>query len=111
MQAPSRLALNPSAVSIPLDVEIQQDRQRRMQRGVDEEGYLSDMGTPHIWDVKDSQLIIRPPKRKVSPRMASRWPVVGALKWHQLTRVRLLLKKPGLSLLILDMGMLKVRDK
>ena len=77
MQAPSRLALNPSAVSIPLDVEIQQDRQRRMQRGVDEEGYLSEMGTPHIWDVKDSQLIIRPPKRKVSPRMASRWPVVG----------------------------------
>ena len=77
MEAPSRFSLNPSAVSIPLDEEIQQDRERRKPRGVDEQGYLPESATPHIWDIKDSQLTVKPPANKVSPRMASRWPVVG----------------------------------
>jgi len=77
MQAPSRLALNPSAVSIPLDIEIQQDRERRKPRSVDSEGYFFDSATPHIWGLENSQLLRKPRKNSVSPRMASRWPVVG----------------------------------
>ena len=77
MQPPSRLPLNPSAVSIPLDIEIQHDRERRTQRGLDAEGYLPQTAIPHLWGLEDKRLIISPPKNKVSPRKASRWPVVG----------------------------------
>jgi len=77
MQPPSRLPLNPPAVSIPLDIEIQHDRERRIQRGLDEQGYLPESAIPYLWGIEDLRLIVSPPKNKVSPRMASRWPVVG----------------------------------
>ena len=77
VQAPSRVALNPSAVSIPLDVEIQEDRERRQPRRVDGEGYLLESATPHIWAIENSLLLRKSPKKSTSPRMASRWPVVG----------------------------------
>ena len=77
MQPPSRPALNPSAISIPLDVEIQADRERRQPRLVDGEGYLPAAAQPHIWAVDKDVLLRTHRNAGVRPRKAARWPVVG----------------------------------
>ncbi len=78
MQAPSRPALNPNAISIPLDVEIQGDRERRQPRLVDEQGYLPEGADEHIWAVgKDLLLRTTRGKGSIPPRLAARWPVIG----------------------------------
>lgn len=78
MQPPSRTALNPSAISIPFDVEIQEDRERRQPRITDDDGYLPPEAHPHLWAV-DKKLLLRQHRGKdaVRARNAAHWPVIG----------------------------------
>ncbi len=78
MQPPSRTALNPSAITIPIDVEIQDDRERRQPRITDDEGYLPAEASPHIWAV-DKKLLLRQHRGKhaITARKAAHWPVIG----------------------------------
>jgi len=78
MQPPSRTALNPSAITIPIDVEIQDDRERRQPRITDDEGYLPAEASLHIWAV-DKKLLLRQHRGKhaITARKAAHWPVIG----------------------------------
>ena len=80
MRAASRPALNPAAISIPLDVEIQSDRERRQPRNTDDEGYLPEAAQPHIWAIQKDQLLRTHIGAGLRPRLATRWPVVGGPK-------------------------------
>ena len=77
MRAASRPALNPASISIPLDVEIQSDRERRQPRNTDDEGYLPEAAQPHIWAIEKDQLLRTHRGAGLRPRLATRWPVVG----------------------------------
>ena len=76
---PSRSPINPSAVSIGFDPELQADRQRRQPRNSIEDGYLPDSATPHLLSFESSSLFARTPKGVVEPRRNHRWPVIGGI--------------------------------
>ncbi len=77
MQPPSRSPLNPRAVSIPLDIALQRDRERREPKELGPQGYLPEENRPSVWGIGSNDLLRKPPASKVSPRAADRWPVIG----------------------------------
>ena len=100
-----------SSLTAPADIEIQHDRERRTQRGLDAEGYLPQTAIPHLWGLEDKRLIISPPKNKVSPRRASRWPVVGGSRMASIDPRPLHQKQRVQSPSIRDTDTLTVRVK
>ncbi len=77
MQSPSRPPLNPNAVSIPIDVLVQRDIERRRPEEIDEEGYLKEDSKFMISGLLKDELLRKIVKGKPSPRSAQKWPVIG----------------------------------
>lgn len=78
-QPPSRPPINPSAVSIGLDFEMQEDRQRRQPCISDDDGYLPSSATPHVLSFERTSLNARTPEGVAEPRNNPRWPVIGGV--------------------------------
>ena len=71
--------LNPSSVSIPMDPNLQRDRERRQPIIAGLDGYLPDSEVPHIFSLERSRLHGKPPDGVEPPRANQRWPVVGGV--------------------------------
>lgn len=78
-QPPSRPPINPSAVSIGLDFEMQVDRQRRQPFRSEDDGYLPSSASPHVLSFERSSLNARTPEGVAHPRNNPRWPVIGGV--------------------------------
>ena len=78
MQPPSRSPLNPTSISIPIDVLIQRDIERRRPDLPDDEGYLPLDSKFMITGLLKDELLRNPISKKIEPRNASNWPVIGA---------------------------------
>ena len=76
---PSRPPINPSAVSVGLDPEMQSDRQRRQPFRADEDGYLPKSALPYILSLETASLNAKTPDGVEEPRNNPRWPVVGGI--------------------------------
>ncbi len=70
--------LNPRSITIPLDRELQRDRERRQPRKADDEGYLPEKFRDRIISFDYEDLIRKTPDGVEAPRNANRWPVIGA---------------------------------
>ena len=80
MLLPGRPPLNPSAVSISMDSELQRDRQRRQPSHADDDGYLAKAAASHLFSIDRKDLTrLRTPAGIKPPRSHDRWPVVGGL--------------------------------
>ena len=79
MLPPNKIPLNPSSVTIPLDRELQRDRERRQPKKADEAGYLKPENRNRIIQFDYEDLIRKTPKGTEKPRYAQTWPVIGAL--------------------------------
>mgnify|MGYP001180459754 CR=1 FL=1 len=77
MQFPSRPPLNPTAVSIPLDVLIQRDIERRRPEEIDDEGYIPEDSKFIITGLLKDELLRKIINSKPDPRSAKKWPVIG----------------------------------
>lgn len=74
-----RPPLNPSAISISMDSELQRDRERRQPIHADDDGYLAQDSAQHLLSIDRTDLIRRVPTGIEPPRSNDRWPVVGGL--------------------------------
>ena len=72
-----RPPLNPSAISISMDSELQRDRERRQPSHANDDGYLSQTSTQHLFSIDRTDLTRRVPTGIKTPRSHDRWPVVG----------------------------------
>lgn len=79
MMPPSKSPLNPSSITIPLDRELQRDRERRQPKKADEGGYLPSESRNRVLHFDNDDLTRRVPKAVEAPRFAEMWPVIGAL--------------------------------
>ena len=69
--------LNPSAISISMDSELQHDRERRQPSHADDDGYLAQTSVQHLFSIDRTDLTRRTPPDIEPPRSHDRWPVVG----------------------------------
>jgi hypothetical protein len=69
--------INPSSISIPFDIQLQRERERRQPDIVGENHYLSFDSRDHIFYVNDSDLSRKTPPGITMPREFSSWPVIG----------------------------------
>ncbi len=76
---PSMPLINPSAVSIPIDPDVQRDRERRQPSIADEDGYLPEDAGEHIFSLEGLKFHGKNPPGVEDPRSNQRWPVVGGL--------------------------------
>ena len=81
MISPERPPLNPDSISIPLDVELQRDREARQPTNVGPDGHFSDAALNHFTSI-DTDLLIKSGSKyadeegnKHTPRSSDRWPV------------------------------------
>ena len=79
MKPPERPPINPHSISIPLDVELQRDREARQPTRSGSDGYLSPTDSIRIISVDPSDFSRKVPEGYEAPREASRWPLVGAI--------------------------------
>ena len=79
MLPPNNPLLNASSVTIPLDRELQRDRERRQPKRADEGGYLKPENRNRIIQFDYEDLVRKAPKGIEKPRYAQTWPVIGAL--------------------------------
>ena len=77
MHPSTRPPLNPSAVSISVDPELQRDRERRQPSHTEDDGYLANGSSRHLFSFDRADLTRRPPVGTEPPRSNLRWPVVG----------------------------------
>ena len=73
----ARAPLNPSAISVSMDSELQHDRERRQPSHADDDGYLAQTSVQHLFSIDRTDLTRRTPPGIESPRSHDRWPVVG----------------------------------
>ena len=73
----ARAPLNPSAISVSMDSELQHDRERRQPSHADDDGYLAQTSVQHLFSIDRIDLTRRTPPGIESPRSHDRWPVVG----------------------------------
>ena len=73
----ARPPLNPSAVSISMDSELQRDRERRQPSHAEDDGYLAEDSSQHLLSFDRADLTRRAPAEIEPPRSNLRWPVVG----------------------------------
>ena len=78
MKNSSNPPLNPSAITIPLDVELQRDRERRQPSKADSEGYLPAEYRNRVILFDYDDLTRKTPEGVENPRNSTRWPVIGA---------------------------------
>jgi hypothetical protein len=71
MIPPRRPPLNPDSISIPLDVELQRDRQARQPNNRGPDGHFSEYALSHHVSIDTDDLT----RRIGTPRSADRWPV------------------------------------
>ena len=76
---PLRKPINPSAVTIGLDYDLQADRQRRQSVRTEEDGYLASSSIPTLFSFDRLSLSARKPEGVIEPRNNPRWPVVGGI--------------------------------
>ena len=79
MLPPARAPLNPSAISVSMDSELQRDRERRQPSHADEDGYLTQASVQHLFSINRADLVRQTPPGIEPPRSHDRWPVVGGL--------------------------------
>ena len=70
--------LNPSSITIPLDRELQRDRERRQPRKANDEGYLPSKYRNRVISFDYEDLTRKTPRDAESPRSTVDWPVIGA---------------------------------
>ena len=73
----ARAPLNPSAISVSMDSELQHDRERRQPSHADDDGYLAQTSIQHLFSIDRTDLTRRTPPDIEPPRSHDRWPVVG----------------------------------
>ena len=73
----ARAPLNPSAISVSMDSELQHDRERRQPSHADDDGYLAQTSVQHLFSIDRTDLTRRIPPGIEPPRSHDRWPVVG----------------------------------
>ena len=73
----ARAPLNPSAISVSMDSELQHDRERRQPSHADDDGYLAQTSVQHLFSIDRIDLTRRTPPGIEPPRSHDRWPVVG----------------------------------
>ena len=73
----ARAPLNPSAISVSMDSELQHDRERRQPSHADDDGYLAQTSIQHLFSIDRTDLTRRTPPGIEPPRSHDRWPVVG----------------------------------
>ena len=73
----ARAPLNPSAISVSMDSELQHDRERRQPSHADDDGYLAQTSVQYLFSIDRTDLTRRTPPGIESPRSHDRWPVVG----------------------------------
>jgi len=78
-KAPTNAPINPSAVSIPIDPQVQRDRERRQPSIADSDGYLPDDSKKHILSLDGLKFHGKTPSGVETPRTNQRWPVVGGI--------------------------------
>ena len=78
MKKSSNPPLNPSAITIPLDIELQRDRERRQPSKADSEGYLPTEYRNRVILFDYEDLTRKTPEGVENPRNSTRWPVIGA---------------------------------
>lgn len=78
MKASINPPLNPSAITIPLDRDLQRDRERRQPRKADDEGYLPEGYRNRVISFDYEDLTRKTPDGVEPPRNSTRWPVIGA---------------------------------
>lgn len=76
-KAPTKSPINPSAVSIPIDLHVQRDRERRQPSIADADGYLPEDSNKHIFSLEGLKFHGKTPSEVETPRTNQRWPVVG----------------------------------
>jgi len=76
---PSTPPINPSAISIPIDPNVQRDRERRQPSIADEDGYLPEDAGEHLFSLEGLKFHGKSPPGAENPRNNQRWPVVGGL--------------------------------
>lgn len=79
MKNSSNPPLNPSAITIPLDVDLQRDRERRQPVKADNEGYLPSEYRNRVILFDHDDLTRKTPEGVDNPRSFTRWPVIGAI--------------------------------
>ena len=73
----ARAPLNPNAISVSMDSELQHDRERRQPSHADDDGYLAQTSVQYLFSIDRTDLTRRTPPGIESPRSHDRWPVVG----------------------------------
>ena len=73
----ARAPLNPSAISVSMDSELQRNRERRQPSHADDDGYLALTSVQHLFSIDRTDLTRRTPPGIEPPRSHDRWPVVG----------------------------------
>ena len=73
----ARAPLNPRAISISMDSELQHDRERRQPSHADDDGYLAQDSVQHLFSIDRKDLTRLVPAGIKPPRSHDRWPVVG----------------------------------
>ena len=76
---PFHAPINPSSLSIPIDVELQRERERRQPNIVEDKQYLPDDAKKYIFSIDYSDLSRKTPSGKIVPREFPSWPVVGGI--------------------------------
>ena len=81
--SPGRSPLNPSSVSISVDLELQRDRERRQPIYSEADGYLAETAYLHLFSFDKKDLFRSTPRGNKGvllakhPRENDRWPVIG----------------------------------
>ncbi|MED5273352.1 MAG: PD-(D/E)XK nuclease family protein [Candidatus Thermoplasmatota archaeon] len=81
MISPERPPLNPDSISIPLDVDLQRDREARQPKNTGPDGHYSDSALNHFVSIdtglltKSGNTYVDEDGNKHTPRSSNRWPV------------------------------------
>ena len=78
-KAPRYPPINPSAISIPIDSQIQRDRERRQPTIPEEDGYLPNDTDRQLLSIENLRFHGKTPEGIKPPRINKRWPVIGAI--------------------------------
>ena len=77
MTSAPRAPLNANSITIPLDVALQRDRERRQPKHSDDDGYLPTSAKSHLMSAEVSDYSRVTPAGLETPRSNQRWPVIG----------------------------------
>ncbi len=70
-------SINPDSITIPFDVKLQRERERRQPNRVGNQHYLPEDSRKYIFSIESNDLSRKVPTGSISPRDFENWPVVG----------------------------------